>query len=225
MWSRVATDSRTVVSPSARNPASRMADLTWALGTGGPVIDRLERHVADDGHRQQGIAPPGMDLGAHRAERLDDPGEGPATQANRHRRGRGSRAARPGSRRSAGSSCPSCRSRGPHRLRAGRRCPAMRPDSRLAGRRSGRARPLPPGAAIRPAVVRTSAPSPAPRMSELPAARAASSRARWLIDLSPGSPGWPRRRAAGRTPATSGSAPPARFGRASMVNACPSRRP
>ena len=33
MWSRVATASRTVVRPSARSPASRIADFTWALGT------------------------------------------------------------------------------------------------------------------------------------------------------------------------------------------------
>ena len=33
VWSRVATASRTVVSPSAPRPASRIADLTWALGT------------------------------------------------------------------------------------------------------------------------------------------------------------------------------------------------
>ena len=34
VWSRVATDSVTAVSPSAARPASRTADLTWALGTG-----------------------------------------------------------------------------------------------------------------------------------------------------------------------------------------------
>ncbi len=34
VWSRVATDSRTVVLPSARTPANRIADFTWALGTG-----------------------------------------------------------------------------------------------------------------------------------------------------------------------------------------------
>ena len=34
VWSRVATDSRTVVRPSARSPASRIADFTCALGTG-----------------------------------------------------------------------------------------------------------------------------------------------------------------------------------------------
>ena len=34
VWSRVATASVTQVSPSAARPASRMADLTWALGTG-----------------------------------------------------------------------------------------------------------------------------------------------------------------------------------------------
>ena len=34
VWSRVAIDSVTAVSPSAARPASRTADLTWALGTG-----------------------------------------------------------------------------------------------------------------------------------------------------------------------------------------------
>ena len=34
VWSRVATRSRTVVRPSARSPASRIADLTCADGTG-----------------------------------------------------------------------------------------------------------------------------------------------------------------------------------------------
>ena len=33
VWSRVATASRTVVRPSARSPASRIADFTCALGT------------------------------------------------------------------------------------------------------------------------------------------------------------------------------------------------
>jgi hypothetical protein len=34
VWSRVAIVSRTVVLPSARRPASRIADFTCALGTG-----------------------------------------------------------------------------------------------------------------------------------------------------------------------------------------------
>ncbi len=34
MWSRVATASVTVVVPAAARAASRIADLTWALGTG-----------------------------------------------------------------------------------------------------------------------------------------------------------------------------------------------
>ena len=34
VWSRVRTGSTTAVSPSAYSPASRTADLTWALGTG-----------------------------------------------------------------------------------------------------------------------------------------------------------------------------------------------
>ena len=35
VWVRVATGSRTTVSPSASSPASRTAPLTWALAMGG----------------------------------------------------------------------------------------------------------------------------------------------------------------------------------------------
>ncbi len=35
VWARVATGSRTTVSPSAASPASRTADFTWALAIGG----------------------------------------------------------------------------------------------------------------------------------------------------------------------------------------------
>jgi hypothetical protein len=35
VWSRVGTDSRTVVSPSASRPARSTQDLTWALAIGG----------------------------------------------------------------------------------------------------------------------------------------------------------------------------------------------
>ena len=35
VWSRVWTGSRTVVSPSARSPASSRQDFTWALAIGG----------------------------------------------------------------------------------------------------------------------------------------------------------------------------------------------
>ena len=48
VWSRVATASRTVVEPSARSPASRIADLTWALGTG---VRRSTAQRADDDRR------------------------------------------------------------------------------------------------------------------------------------------------------------------------------
>jgi hypothetical protein len=34
VWSRVGAGSTTVVSPSAKSPASRIADLTCALATG-----------------------------------------------------------------------------------------------------------------------------------------------------------------------------------------------
>ena len=55
VWSRVATASRTVVRPSARSPARRIADFTCALGTGRRDVDRPERGVTDHGQGRKGI--------------------------------------------------------------------------------------------------------------------------------------------------------------------------
>ena len=86
---------------------------------------------------------------------------------NRRRRGRGSRAGRRGSRRPAGSSCRSSRSRGFRRPRAARRSPARRPGSRPGGRPIAPRSTVAPRRSTRAAVVRTSAPSPAPRIDRL----------------------------------------------------------
>ncbi len=53
VWSRVATASVTHVSPSADSAASRIADLTWALGTGVSYVIgvRSERPVIAIGRR------------------------------------------------------------------------------------------------------------------------------------------------------------------------------
>ena len=61
VWSRVATASRTVVRPSARSAASRIADLTWALGTGVVYVDRPERGATDHGQRWEGIVRAGVE--------------------------------------------------------------------------------------------------------------------------------------------------------------------
>ena len=55
VWSRVATASRTVVRPSARSPARRIADFTCALGTGRRDVDRPERGATDHGQRREGV--------------------------------------------------------------------------------------------------------------------------------------------------------------------------
>ena len=80
VWSRVATDSRTVVRPSARNPASRIADFTCALGTGVVNVDRPERGTTDHGQGREGVVPAGVKLRAHRAQWFDDTSDRAAAQ-------------------------------------------------------------------------------------------------------------------------------------------------
>ena len=75
-----------------------------------------------------------------------------------------------------------------------RRRPARPPDSRRSGRPRATRSTVAPSARTMPAVERTSAPSPAAVMRLSPSASAASSSARWLIDLSPGRRSSPRRR-------------------------------
>ena len=130
-------------------------------------------------------------------------------------------------RRDAGSS-RNCRSRAhrpprPEPSTAGRR----RPGSRRGGPSSPGARRVTPSRAMSAAVVRTSSPSPAATIRLSPVARAAMSRARWLIDLSPGRRGSPRKRAAGRTTAGPTPDPAVRVGSSPSLrlNAGSPRRP
>ena len=126
----------TVVAPSAARPASRMADLTWALGTGVVIVDRPERGVADHGHGRQGVAPAGVDLGAHRAQRLDDTGDRTAAQRSVAVEDGGQPQPReePGDEPDARPGVAAVEHR--RRARAGRRRRARRPGSRRSGRRS-----------------------------------------------------------------------------------------
>ena len=79
VWARVATGSRTTVSPAADSPASRMADFTWALATGGGPVDAPQRPA---GHRERRQAPlaPALHPGPHGPQRLGDPVHGPGRQ-------------------------------------------------------------------------------------------------------------------------------------------------
>ena len=63
-------------------PQRRKQDRRLHLGARHPrpVVIGRERAMADHGHRQEGIAPARMNLGAHLAQWLDDTGEGSAAQ-------------------------------------------------------------------------------------------------------------------------------------------------
>ena len=80
VWSRVAIDSRTVVRPSARRPASRTADFTCALGTGGGVVDGRQWGTTGHGQGREGIVLPGTEQRPHRAQRFDDTSHRTAAQ-------------------------------------------------------------------------------------------------------------------------------------------------
>ncbi len=190
------TASRTVVRPSARRAASRIADFTWALGTGVVQLDRAERRAADHRQRWQRIAVAGVELGAHRAQWLDDTGHRTASQRRVAVQDGGHRAAPASSRRGVAGSSRSCRNRAAPP--AGRRPSRPVPDdpvvdgpavlARSARRRRRVAADGGRGADVRPVA---GAADPAS-----PSARAASIRARWLIDLSPGRRRSPRSRRA-----------------------------
>ena len=82
VWSRVATDSRTVVTAvRAGAPASRIADLTWALGHGVRVARSPRsgvRRPTVTGGRE--LSPAGLERRAHAAQRIDDTGHRTASQ-------------------------------------------------------------------------------------------------------------------------------------------------
>ena len=193
--------------PSAARPASSTAPLTWALGHRQAVVDAVQAAAPHD-QRRQLAAVAAVDAGPHGRSGLDDPVHGPA-----------------GDGRVAGRTVRPSIAGGP----AG-----QEPDAgaRVARRRStasgSRSRPAPPSTTTSPAGRRrrprrrscarpggcaaTSAPSDSPADPGRPSARAASSRARWEIDLSPGTRSRP-------------CSPPAATGRPTKVRHCgPSRR-
>ena len=198
MWSRVATGSRTIVVPAAARPASRMADLTWALGTLGewsmaaraappwtvtggrssPAAARTSAPMARSGARMRPIGRRRSESSPSSVALTDEP------------------ASIPVSIRSVVPELPQSR------VTAGGRQSAM-PGERTANR----ANPSPeivrsmstPSAWRQWAVLAGSSPSEPPLIVELPAAMPASMSARWVIDLSPGTRNRPRNRAAGAT--------------------------
>ena len=77
VWARVATASRTTVSPLAASPARRTADLTWALATGWGVVDPVQA-PAPDHQRGQLAAAPAVHRRPHLAQGTGDAVHGPA---------------------------------------------------------------------------------------------------------------------------------------------------
>ena len=164
VWSRVATASRTVVRPSARSPASRIADLTWALGTG----------VATSTARS-GVRPTTVTGGRESSDRAWSTApiarSGSMIRATGRRRNEsspsrtlrnGSPARIPANSRRLVPELPQSRSA------AGSRSPSTPGETTRYDRRCRRRRRRPcrstvaPSAAQTAAVERTSAPSPAP---------------------------------------------------------------
>ena len=100
-------------SPSAASAASRIADLTWALGTAvrWSMARRRAAPVIASGSR---VPPsPARDPRAHRAQRLRDPRHRAPPERGVAVEDRGQRRARRGARRAGGRSSRSCRSRAP----------------------------------------------------------------------------------------------------------------
>ena len=192
VWARVGTGSWTTVSPAAARPASRRADFTWALAIGGvysmpwrspPVTANGGRHrgpwpVTFAPIRSSGSATRSMG----RPRREASPVRWAVT---------GSPATRPNNRRIPVPELP--RSIGPSGGWSRDRPPWTRiepPDSSTSA----------PRARIASRVRCTSSPSERPVMVVVPSASAASSRARWEMDLSPGTRSVPTR---ARPPVTS----------------------
>ena len=176
VWSRVATASRTVVRPSAREAREQDRRLHLRARHGRRRVDRpgagCDRPRSAAGGSRSAAA---VERGAHRAQRLDDTSHRTAGATTRRRRGRrsvGSPASMPAISRRLVPELP--QSRIAVRLARGRRRPARRPGSRPG--RPSLGDPLdasPRARATMPAVERTSAPSPAPaiRLSPLRPAR------------------------------------------------------
>src|SRR5438270_5896096 len=180
VWARVATGSRTTVSPLAPRPARSTQDLTWALATGGvksiPVRDAPRT-------TRGGRRPPWR----------------PSTRAPMVRRGTVTRSMG----RFATESSPwrtVNQGRGAQKPARSRMDVPELPTSRTPW--GSCRRPTPPVtrwpstsapmASTAPRVRVTSWPGDRPLRVEVPSARAARSRARWEMDLSPGTVTVPR---------------------------------
>ena len=183
VWSRVGMVSTTSVNPSAYRPASKMADLTWALATGvsysmpcrpGPPPTRSGGQLARAPIRARGSTT----LSIGRRLREASP---PSSLSN------GWAASRPASRRIVVPELPQSSGRA-----AARRPFMPEPRTRPASIST-------PSARRQAAVDATSAPADRPRTWLSPSAIAPSINARCEIDLSPGSRSSPSRRRARRT--------------------------
>ena len=179
LWSRVAWGSSTVVWPRALRPASRMADFTWAEATGRRYASGRALPVPST---VSGRRPP-----ARAEKRAPDSVSGSITRRIGRRRRlaspvmtavRGWLASTPHSRRAAVPLLPMSRmSSGSHRPPMPRPWMIQSAPSRVISA---------PSARMAAAVRRTSSPSSRPVMRVSPTARPANMRARWLMDLSPG---------------------------------------
>ena len=164
MWSRVSE--RLADRRRARRRRGRRAGRTTSPGRSGPASrGRWPRSGAAPGdreRRQRGAGAPGDRWRpSRRAARRRGPSAGGG--ATRRRRGRRRPAARPGCRPPAGSVVPELpQSRMPAGSREAAPRPARRPGSRPRAHRRRAARRSLPGRPRRPAVARTSRPSPAP---------------------------------------------------------------
>ncbi len=188
VWARVRTCSRTTVSPSAPRPASSTAPFTWALATGGsysmprrwpPWMVRGGRQPPG---RQSTAAPMRRSGSATRSMGRCDTESSPTSTVSH-----GKAAQNPDSRRMVVPELPtSMGTSDSHR----RSVPPVTRSPSTSAPRQRTAR----------AVRATSSPPDSPRRVEVPSARAARIRARWEMDLSPGTRTRPR---SGLPPVTS----------------------
>ena len=179
VWARVATGSRTTVSPSASSPASRMADFTWALATGGSS-DARQRPAGDrSGGRQRSPVRPRP--GPHGRQRAGDAVHGPRRErlVPHQPAVKGRPATTPASSRSPVPELP--QSSGAPGPRAGGPGPAVGTSDLAVGLHDHG-----PEGGHRGQGVGTSSRRTGRGCTEVPSARAPRSRARWDTDLSPG---------------------------------------
>ena len=190
VWSREAAGCSSDVGPSACRAASRTADLTWALATG----DCRRAPCNRAGAKAMGARVPS----ARAWIRAPIARNGSTTRPIGRRRSesspvtnewKGRPARTPLARRSVVPLLPH------HNTSAGSRRPENpRPRTTSSSPCTACATP---SAVTTPAVACVSAPSPGRRTRESPDPIAPSSRARWVMDLSPGTRSSPRRRRAG----------------------------